>query len=175
MNEAFQFGIQLECISRGIDPSDFHKYAAVAEVMASKEAAPAKRLLLKAAHDLMVLCGDGTKAAAFHLQQVIELPGWSTHADDVYNTVVQACAANDCLEKHAFNDTVEGLGHVAKGLGYAGVLGGAGMGSLYWLLSRHATQDEKDNEARKQQLNYYNQLNRELQDSLARKYRYNAV
>ena len=43
------------------------------------------------------------------------------------------------------------------------------------MLSRHSTQDEKETEAKKQQLNYYQQLNREIQDSMQRKFRYNTA
>jgi len=140
--------------------------------MKREDSAPAKRLLLKSAHDIMVFCGDGHAAPARHLEILSELPGWSRHSEDVYLELVKACALSENLEKQAFAETVEGAGSLAKGLGYAGILGGAGLGSLYWLLSRHATQNEADVEAEKQKLNYYHHLNRELQDSLKRKYRY---
>jgi len=172
MNDAFNLGVALECTSRGVSVGSFPKMAGVARAMALPEAAEAKRLVVKTAHDLMALCGDGRTAPAYHLQLLIDTPGWSAHADDVYGTLVKACALCESLEKHAFADAVEGAGNLAKGIGYAGVLGGAGLGSLYWYLSRHATQDDADIEAKKQQVKYYHNLNRELKDSLQRRYQY---
>lgn len=174
LTDAFNLGVALECVSRELDPASFPKMAGVAETMHRPEAIPAKRLFIKAAHDLMSLCGDGHTAPANHLQILDETPGWSAHADDVYSTLVRACALSESLEKHAFSDVTEGAADLAKGIGYTGVLGGAGLGSLYWLLARHATQDAADIEAKKKQLEYYKNLNREMQDSLQRKYKYNS-
>jgi hypothetical protein len=171
-NEAFNLGVALACVSHNLPMTSFPKLAGVAAKMQSAEAIPAKRLLIKSAHDVMVLCGTGHTAPARHLEILADLPGWSTHAEDVYHDLVKACALSETLEKHAFNEAVEGAGNLAKGIGYAGVLGGAGLGSLYWMLSRHATQNEADVEAKKRQLQYYQHLNHELQDSLRRKYRY---
>lgn len=161
-------------MSHGRSPGELTKIAAVAHRMASPDAVPAKRLVVKSAHDVMCFCGDEFSAPAQHLKMIHELPGWSAHAEDVYGTVVKSCAVAECLEKHAFADAAEGIGSLAKGVGYTGVLGGAGLGALYWMLSRHASQGTADVESKKHQLAYYNQLNHELQESMRNKYPYNA-
>jgi hypothetical protein len=173
--EAFDLGVALGCVSNDVPLAAFTKLAAVADRMNQPDAASAKRLVIKAAHDVMTACGDGQSAPANHLAILHGTPGWSAHADEVYSTVVKSCAVVSLMEKRAFNDTIEGLGNVAKGIGYTGLMAGAGLGSLYWMLSRHASQDEADVEGKKQQLQYYKNLNHELNDSLRRKYRYTAA
>lgn len=165
-------GVALECASRRIPLANFVKLAGVAERFDSPDAVPAKRLIIKAAHDLMICCGDEATAPAFHLQLLSEMPKWSSHAEDVCRTVVQTCATVQTLEKRAFEDVLSGAGALGRTIGYTGMAGGAGLGALYWMLSRHATQDEADIEGKKQQAQYYDRLNRDLQDSMRRKYRY---
>ena len=171
-NDFFQLGADMALMANGRHPGDLHKIAAVAHRMASPDAAPAKRLVIKSAHDVMTICGGEFTAPAQHLKILHDLPGWSTHAQDVYETVVKSCALAETLEKRAFADTVEGVGSLAKGIGYAGIAGGAGLGALYWMLARHANQGDADVESKKHQLAYYNRLNAELKDSLQRKYQY---
>jgi hypothetical protein len=174
LDEAFNLGVALACVSNDMPVGQFTKCAAVAARMQQPDAVPAKRLVIKAAHDVMAFCGEANTAPAHHLRLVANLPGWSAHAEDVYSSVVKSCSIAAMMEKRAFNEAVEGMGSLAKGIGYAGLAAGGGLGSLYWLMSRHATQDEADIEAKKQQRDYYRQLNNELQASLRRKYRYQA-
>ena len=172
MEDAFQLGVNLALAARCLPFGSITKMAGVAATMQRPEAADAKRLVIKAAHDLMISCGDGYTAPARHLEILSSMPKWSSHAADVYSTIVQSCMAVQELEKRAFTDAIEGAGALAKGIGYAGVGGGMGLGALYWMLSRHATQDEADIAGKKHQLQYYRGLNKELQDSLRQKYRY---
>lgn len=47
-----------------------------------------------------------------------------------------------------------------------GVLGGAGLGSLYWLLNRHGQEDDTKNEELKAKIDYYNKLTNEVKAEL---------
>ena len=171
-SDFFQLGVDMALMANGRKPAELHKIAAVAHRMASPDAVPAKRMVIKSAHDVMTFCGDEFTAPSQHLAILSNMPGWSTHAEDVYNTVVKSCSLAETLEKRAFADTVEGVGSLAKTLGYAGIGAGAGLGTLYWLLARHANQGSADVESKKHQLAYYNRLNAELKDSMQRRYQY---
>src|ERR1019366_7801433 len=116
-NDAFQLGVDLALLSNGRLPGELTKIAAVAHRMEHEDAVPAKRLVIKSAHDVMTYCGSEFTAPAQHLKILADMPGWSAHAEDVYSTLVKAAALSECLEKHAFADTVEGAGSLAKTIG----------------------------------------------------------
>lgn len=171
--DARNIGTLLGCVEMGIAPSELAICSGLARAW-DQNGEPAQRLIVKSAHDLMVVTGHGHTAPAIHLRLVVESPEWSPHSREVAEHVVHTLMANDQLEKMASGvpSVISGGGDILKALGYGSLGVGAGLGGLYYLLSRHANQEEADTEAKKHQVDHYDRLARELNESLRRKYRY---
>lgn len=171
-----QLGILLACIENGVDPRDFSRIEGMAKA-ASQNPGPVGRMIAKAAYDVMATCGRAHTAPANHLLMISKQASWCPQFQDVVDEVQRTLFVLLPLEKRAFQvsggDVLGALGSVGKGIGYGSLLAGGGLGALYWLLNRHSTQDESDIEAMKQQADYYQQLTRELEHNLRRKYNYN--
>jgi hypothetical protein len=144
---ANSFGILMACAEAGVSPQSYETVAGMTKC-ASADWAPAGRLVIKAAKDAMEATGYGRTAPCIHLRLLCkEAADWSTHHDDVFLHVIRTVKVLEPLCKQAFSDVMSGLGTAGR-LGMylpAGV--GAGLGSLYWLLSRHANQDSADTES----------------------------
>lgn len=140
--------------------------------LASADGAAVERLLVKAAHACMFFSDMGHLAPAMHLKLVSDQSHWGPHCEEVATNVSRALSVLEPMHKQAFAEITEGIGAGTKGLGYASLGAGAGLGSLYWLLSRHANQEAANLEASKKQIEYYHQLSRELNHSMRRKYHY---
>lgn len=138
----------------------------------SADGEPVQRLVLKAASDCMRRFGAPGHPATWHAHFAAKSAVWTPHHRSIYDTVVRTCRMFDGLHKQAFADAASAVGLAGKGIGYGALLGGAGLGSLYWLLSRHASQDAAEVEAMKQQEEYYRRLGHQLQGSLDNEYRY---
>lgn len=115
-------------------------------------------------------------APAYHLHFLCK-SAWSPHTDEVLDLVLTAAQAQQQVKKATSlasftNPGLAGLGLAGKGLLYGAAAGGAGAGALWWLLNRHASQDEADNAGKQQQVDYYQDLARELEDSMRRNYDY---
>ena len=170
-----EFGIMLGCAEHQVAVTSFPFIQGMAKRANSPDNGPAGRALIKAAHDVMVACGYENTAPRMHLLLVAEQPAWNPHCQDVMNHVAGVLQVMAPMEKVAFSDVMSGIGTAARGVGYGSIGAGAGLGALYWLLSRHVTQDDADIEAKQQQADYYHSLSRELKDSMDRKYRYTSV
>lgn len=142
------------------------------------------RPILRTFTQLMQVAGREKSATCQHLNFLNTTP-WTQHTEEVLHTVIdtfRACEA-EVKSAAALKDManlggawmapgVAGLGLAGKGLLYAGAGAGAGMGALWWMLNRHASQDDADNEAKQKQVEYYNRLAEELEDSMRRKHGY---
>jgi len=168
-----ELGILIGAMERGYNPADMDYIKAQAEVW-DREGGPAGRLLIKAARDVMVATGRGHTAPAFHLHFLSKSADWNEHAKEVALNVAQILEIFDPMRKQAFN--LRDVGSAGLAAGKGALLGsmalGGGLGALYWMLSRHANQDTADIEAMQRQVDYYDELGRELEDSMRRKYRY---
>lgn len=58
---------------------------------------------------------------------------------------------------------------IIKAMAAAGALGGGVTGGLYWLLNRHAQEDEDEAEQIKAKINYYNKISDEIKNQLGTK------
>lgn len=167
--------IHMACAGLGVNPSEytFRKGAAAAH---EQNPGAVGRAILKTAHEIMCFTGRGATAAAFHLDLITKSADWHPQFQETADTVIRALIATKAFQKQAFHagDLTAAVGSLAKGVGYGSLGAGAGAGSLYWLLSRHAKQDDADIAAKQQQLDYYNQLSSEIQDAMNRKYQYAA-
>ena len=130
------------------------------------------RQLFKAAHDIMSITGRGSSAPALHLMMLSKQADWTLHSDEVFRDISRLLLASQPMEKAAFSGAASLANTGAKALTTGTLAGGAGLGALYFMLNRHATQDEADSEAMQHQVDYYNHLSRELEDSMRRKYHY---
>ncbi len=170
-----EFGVLLGCAEMGVAPKDFPFVDGLAQALTGEESGKVGRVLVKAARDIMCATGHGNEAPSFHLHFVYKSADWNTHCQDVADHVAQVLTLLKPLEKKASNlvGNLEGaVGLGVKGVGYGALGAGGLLGSLYWLLSRHATQDESDAASMQHQVDYYNNLSRELSDSMKRKYQY---
>ena len=172
-------GEQLACIEFGVDPGTFPFHAGRAKVASAS--GPLGRQVAKAAYDMMAQCGRGNTAPANHLLLISKQAAWHPQYQEVITTILDAARAVADLQKQAHTkqavdsgDITGALGSLTKGLGYGSLAAGTGIGSLYWLLSRHASQDDADIESMKRRRDYYQQLTGEMEDSMRRKYRYEA-
>lgn len=166
-------GIFIGATEHGYNPSAMHFIKAAAERW-DAEGGPAARLVFKAARDLLTATGRQYSAPAFHFHFLSKSADWNDHAKEVVTLVAQVVEVMSPMHKQAFNikDVTSAAGLAGRGalLGSVGL--GAGLGSLYWLLSRHSNQDDADIEAMRKQVDYYHSLSKELEDSMRRKYRY---
>ena len=166
-------GVVVGMLNRGYSPADFNYIKGQAEVW-DAEGGPAGRLMLKAARDVLIATGRGHTAPAFHLNFLCKMGSWDPHTREVAQHVAQLLEVLRPHEKRAFGlrDALSAGGLAGRGalLGSVGL--GGGLGALYWLLSRHANQDSADISAMQNQVDYYRELGRELEDSMRRKYRY---
>ena len=168
------FGKYIACVEAGIAPHVLPQMEGAAAVLQGEKMASAGRLIAKAAYDVMQVCGRGNEAPAFHLRFIAKSADWNTHYQEVVDHVVRTLKVLEPLQKQAsiVPDVVSGLGLAGRTALYGSLGAGAGLGSLYWLLSRHANQDDSDIEAMNRQVHYYDQLSKELSDSMKRKYHY---
>ena len=138
------------------------------------------RPILRLAARLLESAGMEKSAARFHLRLLNEQP-WSSHSETVLHQVIDAVRAVDQQFKQAsaLGEMVNmggrwagpgaaGLGLAGKSLLYGGVGAGAGLGSLWWLLNRHASEDDAENESKQHQVDYYNRLANEVQETMNR-------
>lgn len=162
------------CAEMGVMPESFHIVEGIASGMDGAKSASAGRLVVKAARDVLVATGRGYSAPSFHLYFVAKSADWNRHCQDVTDHVVRVLKVLEPMQKQAFTvpDAIGAAGLAGRGALYTSLGLGGGLGTLYWLLNRHATQDDSDAESMKHQIHYYHQLSNELDDSLRRKYHY---
>ena len=165
-------GIMLACAECGVSPAEFPYRSGMAKVASRSD--KIGRCIANASADILTFCGRGDTAPAHHLRMVAKSSAWYPQFDEAVNLCVKAAMAVQTFQKQALHsgDLVGGAGSVLQGLGYGSLIAGTGLGSLSWLLSRHASQDEANIEAMKRQRDYYNQLSSEIEDSMRRKYQY---
>lgn len=168
-----EIGIFIGATERGYNPEDLDYIKAAAEVW-DENGGPAARLLFKAARDLFIATGREHCAPAFHLHFLSKSADWNTHAKEVAQHLVQTMEVLEPMRKQAFSlkDVASAGALAGRGALLGSVGAGAGLGSLYWMLSRHSNQDNADIEAMQKQVQYYRELSKELEDSMRRKYRY---
>lgn len=168
-----KLGMLIGAVEHGHNPGDLDAISGAVQVW-DRDGGPAGRLLTKAARDLLIATGRGHTAPAFHLHFLCKSANWDLHAQEVAQEIAQVLEVCDDLRKEAFSlkDIPAAGGAVGRGalLGSMGL--GGGLGALYWLLSRHSNQDDAEVEAMSNQVRYYDNLARELEDSMRRKYRY---
>lgn len=171
---ARDIGFFIACAEHTSPVNQLRVVEGMAEKMASADSAPVCRLLCKVAHEAMVFSDQGHTAPAMHLKLASE-QGWSTHLQDISEHVAQTIHLLEPMAKEAFAEMMDGAGAGARALAYGSVGAGAGAGALYWLLNRHANEEDAALQAKKKQIDYYHNLGKELNESMRRKYHYDSL
>jgi hypothetical protein len=129
------------------------------------------RLVVKAAASLLE--ATYPESAAFrHLKLAGDDrdPALYDHRRDLYRTVCLACMCVDDQAKSAAVGLTPAVGGAAKTLAYGALGAGASTGALYWLLARHSRQANAEVEALQQQVDYYDDLSKQLKQRMEDKY-----
>lgn len=180
---ARELGITVGLLESGTPPNLLPELSGFAKQAAASQETWGRPILRLAAR-LLGSSRFSKSAACFHLHLLNEQP-WSSHSEDVLAQVVDASRAMSQMAKQAaaLGDALNmggkwmgpgaaGLGLAGKGLIYGGLGAGAGLGSLWWLLNRHASEDDAENESKQHQVDYYNRLAAEIEESMRRKNAY---
>lgn len=141
-------------------------------------------MVLKSAADVIKDHGGGEGTVPYqHLKlaaQQCMRDGLNAHHRELYDTVCDVCGDMDArFPKQAAAGPASAIlpaaslvGTSAKGLAYGGAIGGAALGALYWLLSRHARQNTAETESLEHKVDYYNQLAKKMESRLGNDYNY---
>ena len=161
----------MACAERNVRPDAFPTLVGIAKE-ASTNPGPIGRLIAKAAAAVMIECGRGNTAPAIHLALISKQANWVPQYQETVNLVLDCIKMLEPMEKAAFNvgDAVGAGESIAKGVGYGTLGAGMGAGALWWLLSRHALQNDSKEKAMQGQVDYYQQLTSELDDQMRRRY-----
>lgn len=165
-------GITMACAENNIRPRSFNKMVGVAEEVTKNP--HIGRLLAKSAATLMAANGAGTTAPCIHLALISKQADWTPQCQEVVNDVIRCMKVLEPMEKKSMNlgDITGAAESAVKGIGYGTLGAGIGAGTLWWLLGRHAMQEDSKSQAMSQQIDYYNQLTKEIENTLRRKYKY---
>jgi len=163
----------MACAERGIKLDQFPTLLGVAK-QAAENPGTIGRLIAKAAAELMTQTGLGNTAPAIHLALIAKQANWIPQHQEAVNIVLTCLEALRPMEKQAglADHAIGGLESAVKGVGYGALGLGAGAGALWWMLSRHALENEAKQKAQQNQIDYYNQLSSEISDQMRRKYGY---
>lgn len=156
-------------VESGIDPAATHFVKGAAEKVSENHGEQIGRVLCKAFYGVLEAGGREKSASAHHLRMIATAPAWTAHSEEVVDSCVQTIQACSQMSKSATSDVLNAL---AKAFSYSSLGAGLGGGSLYWLLNRQVNHDQKEIEAMRNQVDYYNQLASELDASMKRKYQY---
>lgn len=164
-NPFFQFGARIGAATLGIDRSGLNRMLGVEKVMSSSEAAPFNRQLCKIAAAAFEVDGANHTPAAILFNNLSEAEEWHPGYDRFSDCVKRAMAKQALLPAVMAANELGGNG-LLKTLVATGVIGGAGIGSLGFLLSRHANQTSAENAGLLEKVRAYRQLKRDIEEDM---------
>lgn len=164
-NPFFNFGASIGAAMLGADRDELTRRNSHAKVMSSKAAAPFNRELCKIAAAAFEVDGAANTAPAILFQNLAASEEWS-HGYDRFSDCVKRA-----MSKQAMLPVVAGLhdklgGGVVKTLMATGALGGAGIGSLAFLLSRNARQTSSESAELLEKVKAFKQLRRDIEEDM---------
>jgi len=154
--------------SFGLDRNALIRARGRASVMQSKEAAPFKRELCKIASSAFDADGDRTSAVAVLFRNLSQVDEWHSSYDRFTDPVLRSLAKSGATllpAAAALHDKTGG--GILKTLTAAGVLGGASLGSLAFLLSRNAQQSSAENAQMLEKVRAYKKLKRDIEEDMS--------
>ena len=163
----FKFGQRIGAAQRGVGADELNRRAGQDAVMSSPQAAPFNRELCKIAAAAYAADGADTEPAAFLFRNLAQAPDWEPGYNRCSDCVKRALSKQAALLP--FASGIHGsLGSDAlKALVAAGALGGAGVGSLAFLLSRNASQTSAENAEILEKVRAFKQLRRDIDEDLS--------
>lgn len=165
---SYEIGCSLAASNRGIDYSEMKRRQAGHAVMCSPEAIPFERQLCKIAVDMGRASGDFSSPTMLLFQRLEKSAVWHSSYSRFTDKVREALAY---LRKEAMASIIpatiamQGEGAV-KTLTAGGLLGGAALGSLAFMLSRNATQSSAENAALMEKIKAYKKLRRDIEEDM---------
>lgn len=162
----FEFGALVGAAMADVSAGELRAMRASDAVMSSADAAPFNRELCKIAAAAFALDGAATSAPAILFRNLAAQETWHDSYNRFTDCVKRAMAKSAMLPLVAATHDKMG-GGVLKTLIALGALGGAGAGSLAFMLNRNANQTSADNAALLEKVRAYKQLRREIEEDMS--------
>lgn len=164
-NPFFQFGARAGAAALGIDGGQYSRMLGCARVMDSPEAAPFNRELCKIAAAAFEADDAAHTPAGILFKNLSETENWNPGYNRFTDCVKRAMAKSALLPAAIAANELSG-NSLLKTLVATGVIGGAGIGSLGFLLSRNAKQTSSENAALLEKVRAYRQLKRDIEEDM---------
>lgn len=159
-----RFGEAVAAAAAGI-PADTLRMAKHAHaVMESQEAVPFNREICKIAAAAYEASGESNAPAAILFRNLAAAETWYPQFNQFSDSVKRAMAKQAMLP--LVSSTSENVGSPLRSLMALGALGGAGVGSLAFLLSRNASQSSAENADLLERVRAYKQLKKEIEEDM---------
>ena len=180
-----EFGIFVACVAHGIAPDDFPTVKSAAEGISNLPGADVLgRQVAGFARDIFATAGHSGDFEAHLYDQLSKTASWEPahfeFLEPVYSVLgrhhqlmqeVQKQATNEQSIKNAsafLSKLGEGLATIPGSVLGTSVVGGAGLGSIYWALNRGAQGDDADAVSMQSKIEYYDKIRKEIADELKR-------
>lgn len=167
-NSHRDFGVLIGAAMIGVDAVTVKKAAHQQRVMDSPEAAPFNRELCKIAAAAFEADGASTSAPAILFQNLAKVEKWYPEFNR-FTDCVKRAMAKQAMFLPAAIATDSSIGGPTRSLLALGALGGLGVGSLGFLLSRHASQSSAENAALLEKVKAFKQLRQDIEEDMAAK------
>jgi hypothetical protein len=174
MMNSFEYGMMIGAAEREVSPSLVTAMSARDRVMSSKEAVPFNRELCKIAATAFELDGDPAHPAGILFSNLAKTDVWHSSYNEFSDMVKKAMAKNDYFSKSAMFPMAiaahSGIGNnLLRTLTAAGVIGGAGVGALGYIMSRNARQSSAESRQLLEKIRAYKQLRRDIEEDMKEK------
>jgi len=191
MNDSsfFNLGVKLAASARGRDPQNLVTISGLVSTIDNPKEANygfVQKIMCKVAAHAFEEAGRKNEIEYHIFEKLAHTAMWYPELDKYSNAALSALgkialeheqqikeASNEEITKQAQN-LLPGLlamagkstPEVIKAVAGAGALGGGVTGGLYWLLNRHAQEDEDEAEVIKAKIDYYNKISDEIKRQL---------
>jgi hypothetical protein len=194
MNDSsfFNLGVKLASAARGRDPQSLVTISGLVSTIDNYKETNygfIQKFACKIAADAFAEAGRKTEIEYHIFEKLAHTPSWYPEFDaysdaalaslgkiaDEYEQQIKE-ASNDTIVKQAASFlpnilTTAGkvTPEVVRAIAGVGAVGGGITGGLYWLLNRHAEEDEDEAEVVKAKIDYYNKISDEIKRQLGTK------
>ena len=175
----------MACLEHGIPPATYHFHQALVENLEdpwSENYGSLEKLGCHVAAEMFKEAGLEISPEFCLYDQLRKVANWNPFFDQYAQPVFDAVCRESIYARLADAEVEEGVKRAAVNgvlsvIGRAltstptiggGALAGAGLGSLYWALNRHATEDDDKNEALKAKIKLYRRITSEIAEDLKR-------
>ncbi len=163
----FRLGQRLGAAQYGADADELDRRLGQASVMNSGAAAPFNRELCKLAAAAYQVDDAPNVPAAILFRNLAAAPEWDAGYNRFTDCVKRAMAKSAMLMPFASGIHSNLSSNTLKALIATGALGGAGVGSLAFLLSRNAAQTSSENAELLEKVRAFKQLRRDIDEDMS--------